>query len=347
MDEKNKQKFGVRGEISMDKDAIVKINSEYHHIGGEDLVKNKDKVYIEYRKRWNDWPKTFHLGDFPLFIDIESTNSCNLMCPFCSRTAHPEKFKTSFISFDMVKKIIDEGRENNLYGVKFSITGEPMMHKEIHKFVKYAKDSGLADVYFNTNATLLTRDKAKKLIEAKLDRLSISFEGYTKEVYESYRVGSRFETVIENIKNLQSLKQELGVVHPKIRVQTVLLPELLPDLKKYKTFWKGVVDEIGFLDYQPRVEEKDKILVGDWACPQLWQRLGILANGTIIPCNHDEDAICSLGNIKNTTIKEVWNSTKLNSMRKKHQHGNAHEIGSCKYCYLRASEINKLKEENK
>ena len=49
--------------------------------------------------------------------------------------------------------------------------------------VEYAKRKGIMDVYFNTNATLLTRDVGRKLIKAGLDRFSISFEGTTAEVY--------------------------------------------------------------------------------------------------------------------------------------------------------------------
>ncbi len=80
----------------------------------------------------------------------------------------------------MVKKIIDEGADNGLYGAKFNVRGEPLLHKEIDKIVYYAKKKGLIDVYFNANALLLNEEMCKRLIDSRLDRISISIEGYTK-----------------------------------------------------------------------------------------------------------------------------------------------------------------------
>lgn len=133
------------------------------------------------------------------------------MCHYIQR----KSYKKGFVTFDAVKRIIDEGVSNNLYGVKFNIRGEPLLHPEIHEFVKYAKQRGLIDVYFNSNAMLLTDDIARKLIDAGLDRLSISFEGITKDVYEKYRVGAKYETVLSNIEKIQSLKKNLELSIPK------------------------------------------------------------------------------------------------------------------------------------
>lgn len=322
----------------------MKISPEYHTVGGKNIVESNPD-YKEYREKWRRYPKSFHVCQFPLFLDVEATDRCNLKCPFCLRASNPELIQNKNMPYDMFKKIIDEGAENGLYGVKFSIIGEPLMHPEIHRFVKYAKEKGLIDVYFNTNATLLNGARARKLIAAGLDRISISIEGHTKEVYEKYRVGSNFETVVDNITRLQRLKNELGVTYPKVRVQTVLLPELSDQIDEYVAFWTEIVDEVGFLDYQPRIDKRDP-LISDWSCCQLWQRMAILVDGTIIPCNHDEKKIMQLGTINEVSIHDAWHSKKLNKMRLKHKVGNAHLIPSCNDCYLRASEIRKEKDKN-
>ena len=326
---------------------IIKVNSNFHHIAGEDLLSPQSSVlFKEYRKKWKEWPETFHVGEFPLFIDVEVTSACNLKCPFCATTFREKMIKKGFISFDIVRKIIDEGRENNLYGVKFNIRGEPLLHPQIHEFVKYAKQKNLIDVYFNTNAILLGEDVAKKLIDSGLDRLSISFEGYTKSVYEKYRIGANYEKVLSNIENIQSLKRKLGVEHPKVRIQTVMLPELEETFDEYKKFWAERVDEVGFLDYK-EMKIKKRNIKYPWACPQIWQRMAIWWNGTILPCNHDDDGLLVLGNVRTSTIKEVWNSNKLNNIREMHKKGNAHEIQACDGCYLRDSEILKLQEKER
>ena len=325
---------------------VIEVNSNFHHVAGKNLFKKDDQRFNEYRKRWNEWPKSFYVGEYPIFIDIEVTSACNLKCDFCATTFRGKTIKKGFISFEIIKKLIDEGADNDLFGVKFNIRGEPLLHPQIHEFVKYAKQKNLIDVYFNTNAILLGEDVAKKLIDSGLDRLSISFEGYTKSVYEKYRIGANYEKVLSNIENIQSLKRKLGVEHPKVRIQTVMLPELEETFDEYKKFWAERVDEVGFLDYK-EMKIKKRNIKYPWACPQIWQRMAIWWNGTILPCNHDDDGLLVLGNVRTSTIKEVWNSNKLNNIREMHKKGNAHEIQACDGCYLRDSEILKLQEKEK
>ena len=328
-----------------EKDIVIKVNSNFHHSTGEDLFAKKDERFREYREKWKKWPETFHTGDFPLFIDIEVTSACNLKCPFCATTYRGGEIKKGFIPFETVKKIIDEGAGKGLCGIKFNIRGEPLLHPGIHEFVAYAKQKGLIDVYFNTNAMLLTEEISGKLIDAGLDRLSVSFEGYTKEVYEKHRVGAKFETVLSNIKNLKSIREKRGVDHPKIRVQTVMLPEIEPVFNEDRGFWAQVADEVGFLDYK-EMKNKRKGTEYPWACPQLWQRMAIWWDGTILPCNHDDDGLIALGNINKISVADAWNSDKLSKIREMHKNGIAHKIPACDGCYLRDSEIRKITERN-
>ena len=323
----------------------VKIDTNANfHILKQDMVEKKDARFLEYRKHWKEWPENFQAGAFPLFVDIEVTSVCNLQCPFCSTTYRDSRISKGFITWDAVKTIIDEGADNGLYGIKFNYRGEPLLHKDICEFVKYAKDKGLIDVYFNTNAVLLTRDTARALIDAGLDRISISAEGYTKDVYEKYRVGADFERVLSNIINLQAEKKKRGVSHPRVRIQTVLLNDIRDRVEEYREFWSKIADEVAYLDYK-EMKERRKGLCFPWACPQIWQRMQIWWDGTIAPCNHDDNAGLRLGNIKDTTIKEAWNSDFLNLVREKHRSGFAHKIPSCDGCYLRDSEIRKLTEK--
>lgn len=328
------------------RNAIVEVNANFHHVAGDNLNARQDRRFMEYRKKWKEWPRNACAGKFPLFADIEVTSACNLKCPFCATTFKGEGIKKGFIAFDTVRSIIDEGSDNNLYGVKFNIRGEPLLHPEIHEFVRYAKEKGLVDVYFNTNAMLLTGEMSSKLINAGLDRISISFEGHTKDIYEKYRVGADYDTVLSNIDRLQGLKKKLGVQHPKIRVQTVMLPDLKPGFEEYKNFWRERCDEVAILDYK-EMKDRRRGMEYPWVCPQIWQRMAIWWDGTILPCNHDDDGLLALGNIRETTIKEAWRSARLETIRAVHKKGRACEIPACDGCYLRDSEVLKLMEKEK
>ena len=320
---------------------IMQPNSNFHFLYRSEDAK-KTAAFEEYRRKWFANPVNFEAGDFPLNIDIEATSRCNLRCPFCATTYMP--YKKGFMDFDIFKKIIDEGAEYALPAIKLNYRGEPLLHPRTPDMVRYAKEKGVMDVYFNTNGVLLTADISGRLIEAGLDRISVSFEGTEKEFYEKNRVGSDYDTVLNNIKTLQRLKKDRGVNHPRIRVQTVLLAELRDRLREYTAFWKEHADEIGYLDLKDE-PARHKGLVYAWACPQLWQRLTITFDGTILPCVHDAYQELALGNVKDTSLWDAWTNEKLERIREAHKKGLSHEINACDGCSLRTSEVLKLREK--
>lgn len=149
----------------------------------------KDKEFLEYRRRWYEFPTNFIVGGFPIHLDIETTNVCNLRCPFCATTfKNWGPYKRGFLDLSLFERIIDEGADNGLCSVKLSLRGEPLLHPDIAEMVAYAKKRDIIDIYFNTNGMLLTEEISKELIDAGLDIISVSFEGYAKDVYEKYKV---------------------------------------------------------------------------------------------------------------------------------------------------------------
>jgi radical SAM protein with 4Fe4S-binding SPASM domain len=320
---------------------IINPDSNFHTITGKSVVNRSDEQYIKYRKAWEEWPNSGIIGDFPLHLDIEPTNMCNLRCPFCATTHN--KYKKGFMSRSIWKKILDEAGQHNLNSLKFTFRGEPLMHPDLPEMISYAKKVGVMDVYFNTNGLLLADGIIKKLIEAGLDRISISFEGYEKAVYDRYRVGSNFDTVIKNVQHIQLLREKAGSRSPLIRVQTVLIPELIGSEKKYAEFWSTIADEVAYLDMKDEAGNPDhRGIISDWACHMLWQRLTITWEGEILPCVHDIYEWMNLGKIPDSSIQDAWLSQKEQSFRYLHRGGNAHKIPACDRCPLRENEIDKL-----
>lgn len=322
---------------------VIKADSNFHTIAGKSVVDRDDERYKKYRREWNEWPEQFHVGVFPLHLDIEPTNACNLRCPFCATTHN--KYNKGFMAEKTWRKILDEAGRYHLYSLKFTYRGEPLLHKDLPKMVEYAKKVGIMDVYFNTNAVILDTDMIHKFIDAGLDRISISFEGNEKQVYEKYRVGSDFDRVLKNIENLQTIKAEIGTTKPLVRVQTVLIPELRGREKEYADFWSPRVDEVAYLDMKDEEGNPDhRGIKSDWACHMLWQRMTITWNGTILPCVHDIYEWMKFGNISDISIQDAWNNVKEQQYRELHRIGKADTIAACDRCPLRENEIHKIRE---
>lgn len=329
--------------------AEAKVNANFHTIGGKSVFRSQYPRFLEYRKNWEERPKTFTAGGFPLHLDIEASGFCNLQCPFCAMRQKPiDCGPQSFMSLETFKKVIDEGAEHGLCAIKLNSCerGEPLLNKELPQMIAYAKEKGIMDVYFNTNAVLLTRDIGKKLIESGLDRISISFEGTEPKFYEKSRVGASFDKVVKNIKDFIQIRKEMGAEKPLIRVQTVALPEIALKLGEYKEFWEKIADEVSFIDYRDYSKTQGS-LVSDWTCHFLWQRMLITWDGTISFCQLDYFNSLNLGNVnKGNSIRDAWQSEAMNKIRELHKKGRSHEIRLCGSCDIRATEIIKLKEIN-
>jgi len=326
----------------------AKANPNFH-VGTKTTVfdvKADDKRFIEYRKRWYEYPKKHIIGDFPIHLDIESTYRCNLKCPFCARTFNNWGGPTEKdLDFSLYKKIVDEGSKNNLYSIKLSLRGEPLLHRKISEMVSYAKEKKIIDVYFNTNAVLLNEKIIYKLINARLDRISISFEGIDKEEYEKNRPPAKFENVLKNVKLLRSIKDSLNVKHPQIRVQTVLTPTMKKIFPKYVDFWKNFADEVSYLDMRKETPGYNhQGTIAKWCCPFPWQRMVVLCDWTIIPCllhGIGDFSKFTIGNAKNIDIKEAWLGEKMDRFRELNKSGQGHLLEACDQCSFRAMELEK------
>lgn len=315
----------------------AKANQNFSSLTSSSVHDIDSPEYIEYRRCWEEYPANFVVRDFPLHLDIESTNRCNLRCTFCDKLPVMRKNQIGDMNFDLYKKIIDEGSEKGLYGVKLSYRGESLLHKKISEMVSYAKNKGIIDVYFNSNGMLLSEDMSLRLLDAGLDRISISIEGTDPISFEKERRGAKFSTIKNNIINLIELRNRKQSSCPKVRIQTVALPGL--DLESYKKYWAAYCDEVAAIDYKDASARNVNINDSDWACPQLWQRMTIEWDGTIMPCNNDDLRSLSPGNVNEKSVEDCWHAAVVEKARALHRNGQSHLLASCDGCPWRTTQL--------
>lgn len=315
----------------------VQPNSNFISVGGSVMPDNASHEYMEYRKCWDEYPKRFILRDIPLHLDIEATSYCNLKCSFCDRQILVDKGMLGSMDMDLFMHILDQFDEHNrLWGVKFSYRGEPLINSNIPAMIRYAKKRGVLDVYFNTNATLLTEDKCRAIIDSGLDRISFSIDGADKQSYESVRIGADYDVVVRNIETLLKIRDGMGSPFPKIRIQTVKLPGI--DSEAYVSKWKPYADEVAMLEYTDE-SKREKGIDVKWACPQLWQRLTIEWDGSVFACNNDSTRGLYLGNAAERSIYDCWHDEKLMNIRELHKQGRSCDVEACDGCPWRTAQI--------
>lgn len=192
-------------------------------------------VYIALKKR-----------RVPEAIIIEPTNVCNLRCPVCP-THFAMTRSRGFMELSLYRRIIDELQSLPKKPIiQFRLCGEPLLHPDIAEFVRYAQARGHSTM-IATNCTRLNEELGCDLIEAGLSEIVLALDGFSKESYEAYRKGARFETVVKNIEGFVRIRSKFQKSTPKVIIQTLLTSGSESEVEQMKE-WAGRIgaDQINF-----------------------------------------------------------------------------------------------------
>ena len=180
------------------------------------------------------------------------------------------------------------------------------------------------------------------MIDADLDSITISFDGYSKEVYEKIRKGLKFDVTKKNILNLLKMRKKLNKKNPKINLVLVELEENKREIKSFYREWKNKVDSINIINmrnWANKIEKKGtkesfhfNYNVKRKPCALIWQKMVVDWNGDAVLCCDDWDHSTVLGNLKKQSIEEIWKGEKLRKIREAHVRGNFKEIPLCAKC---------------
>lgn len=155
----------------------------------------------------------------PIYVQVEATTKCNLKCRTCRRTNEVNQD----ISLGLFKSIVNEFKNSTFIPRRLDLTGlgEPLFHPDVAEMVSYAKRFGFR-VSLTSNLTVWNRNSPGKLIESGLDYLYVSFDGASKDTFESIRVGSNFERVVDNIRQVVRAKKNMKSRSPKILFESTI-----------------------------------------------------------------------------------------------------------------------------
>lgn len=191
-------------------------------------------------------------------------------------------------------------------------------------------------------------------MESGLDRLIISIDGTTQDVYQQYRVGGKLHKVIEGTKHIIRWKKELRSRTPHIVFQFLVVKPNEHQIEDVKRLARELgVDEVGLKTAQIYDYEEGNDLIptidrysryarqsdGTYAikntlgnsCWKMWHSCVITWDGLVVPCCFDKDAHHRLGDLQSQSFTDVWNSPAYNEFRQTLIRSRS-EIEMCKNC---------------
>jgi len=273
-------------------------------------------------------------------IYIEITNACNLSCDFCIKN----KRKINYMTFAEFKTIIDKinTKTKEIY---LHILGEPLLHQNINEFIDYANNKNIK-VNITTNGYLIKKIKDNH----NINRLNISIHSFNEKyqmTLDEYL--KNIFNVIDNIKNKTYITIRLWIKDKNTkyildfinkRYQTNITD--IKDNNKIKITNNLLIDTFHEFIW-PDLNNNYYNEVG--TCKGLIDHIGILSDGTIIPCCLDSQKIINLGNIYQDNLEEIFNKEIVKEMIKGFKNNyKCQEL--CKHCSFLGvkNESNKLEK---
>jgi radical SAM protein with 4Fe4S-binding SPASM domain len=271
----------------------------------------------------------------PLRLWVEISSRCNLRCPVCPNQDLSASQKGD-MAWPLFKKVIDQARDF-AFEINLHHRGESLLHPEVGRYINYATAQGII-CKLHTNGTLLNREMSEAILASGLQRLSISFDGFSAAVYEKNRVGAIFEQVTENINGFLQLRRQLLKKAPRLAIEVIELSTSRAEGKKQRKFARHFkklgLDELvlkkahNWAGHLRTAGPAEKFS----ACTFPWNALVVFFNGDVSPCAQDFFGRCRLGNAAADPLLEIWNGFPMQKLRKAFSSGQISEFQSCSGC---------------
>ncbi|MFA5992289.1 MAG: radical SAM protein [Candidatus Pacearchaeota archaeon] len=281
------------------------------------------KAYFKFKK-----PRKL---EFPEILSIELSTICNAQCKFCP---HSQIKRAKIMSDVVFKKIIDGCiGQKELKLIKPFLYGEPFVTPKFFDKLKYIREK-LPNVKIRivTNGAAMIPEKIEVLVSEHLcDEIFFSLDTINPQTFLDFK-GLNYEKTIENINYFINKNNQF---EHKIKVVAnfVATKENEGELSQFKNKWKGKVDdfhigtEVGLKRRTDYLNEATNLY-----CRQIFFRLNFLTNGKATMCCADAFGEVIVGDIKDNTVKEIWNGYIFNSLRELHLQGKKKEIALCENC---------------
>lgn len=261
-------------------------------------------------------------------VYIEITNICNLSCNFCPKTVR----RPEMMSFDKFQTIIDAVKPYTDH-VYFHLMGEPLLNPEISAFFDYCHQVGL-QVNLTTNGTLLPSAQNMLLHTPALRQVNISLSSF-----EANTLTAPLETYLEGVTTFVKAAAEKGSPICSIRLWNMdtealkgsnqLNVDILAYLEAHLSLSEGFLAE--HLSKKPSVKLMPHIYLNmaekfEWPdlskvtgqenvfCYGLRDQIGILVDGTVVPCCLDSEGQIALGNVFEMPLNEILESPRATAI---------------------------------
>ncbi len=302
------------------------------------LMKKLDYFLYRYKYRRGQ-----HLNlKVPVDVSLELSSACNQACVYCYH-ADPGNlpFDRKIMPMQTALTIIEQAAEIGVNSIKFNYRGESTLHPNFEAITAYAKSFARGATFIDrlTNSNFKFKTDREDIFEGLCNqtKVKVSFDSFRKEIFETQRAGGIFELAIANVDKFY---------HHKNRKETELVLQAVrtsrnadEDIEGFvKARWPSATVSIrdvveGRVDKDlSGLEPKARDLNNRQSCLQAHVRLIFGYHGRAQACCPDIASKIMLGDIREQTVKEIFNNAVAKQLRKDLKSGAAFDKDPCKTC---------------
>lgn len=200
-------------------------------------VIKKTFLYIAKKtdKRTEEEKKHYFLYEYvPQRVRLDASTICQLRCTGCGfQKGGDDDLGRGFLTLENFRKFSE--MNPFIREIELSNFGEIFLNPNLIAIMRHAKERNITlcannGVNFNT----VSDEQIQALVETGFRSITMSIDGASQETYSQYRVNGHFDTVIENIKKLQTLKKKAHSKYPLLRWQFILMEHNELEIAKAK-----------------------------------------------------------------------------------------------------------------
>lgn len=306
-----------------------------------------DQVYKVINTR-SPKEKIGNMPAFPRLMDVELTNVCNFHCLMCPVGLGTQVRPKGAMSEEVFSRVLDQAAEHGCH-LRFILWGEPTLHPRWLEYLERVAKRGLF-VHFNTNGSRIEADDMRRLVDSGVQSVKFSFQGVDRKSYREMRSTDYFEELLTKVEQLHNIRGQAAF--PFIHVSTTITyegPELVSafrervgsftdkvtvgrtELERFDASTAKLNDEERAL--LERMKREDKLVHKHPRCPEVFDKLSVFWDGRVTACCRDFDAVMTVGDVRETSLAEIWKSPEVEAYREGLARGEYDRFPLCRICW--------------
>lgn len=289
----------------------------------------------------------------PFLLYVDPSSACNFKCEFCP-TGHIDlvrdaNYRRRVLSMEIFEKFVRnlDAFSSPIRVLRMNKIGEPLLNKHLPQMIRLAKKSGRVEcIDLATNASLFTPALLEAIIDAGLDRINISLEGMDALQYRQHaKVEVDFEAIAASIRWLYEHRGhcEITIKAPEDYLNEEQKRGFFDTfgnycdrifLERLSPIWPEFDMETRVVNFVPPKDngQYGQKIEAKQICTYIFYAMALNADGTISACCPDWGQKLVIGSLHDSSLKEIWNSAAMHTLRLQHLKGRRCDNGVCRNC---------------